>query len=71
MAAVAVELFHTASLIADDLPCMDNATERRGRPPIHQIYGEATALLVSYSFISGGYQMLERGARGLSQSDYR
>jgi geranylgeranyl pyrophosphate synthase len=31
-AAAAVELFHCASLIVDDLPCMDNEFERRGRP---------------------------------------
>lgn len=54
-AALAIEYFHTASLIADDLPCMDNEVERRGKPPTHLIYGESTALLASYALISAGY----------------
>ena len=47
--ALAVEFFHTASLIADDLPCMDNDDERRERPSLHKVYGEAIALLASYA----------------------
>src|SRR5947209_4745416 len=43
-AALATEFFHTASLIADDLPCMDDDDMRRGRPTVHKMYGEATAL---------------------------
>ncbi len=34
-AALSVEYFHTASLIADDLPCMDNDDERRNKPTVH------------------------------------
>ena len=44
-AACAVEMAHAASLILDDLPCMDDAEERRGHPPVHRAFGEATALL--------------------------
>lgn len=44
-AAVAVELIHTYSLIHDDLPCMDDDAERRGRPSVHVAFGEATAVL--------------------------
>ncbi|PLV58751.1 polyprenyl synthetase family protein [Thermotoga sp. KOL6] len=43
--AVAVELFHTASLIHDDLPPIDNANFRRGKPTCHRVYGEGIALL--------------------------
>jgi geranylgeranyl diphosphate synthase type II len=43
--AVAVELFHTASLIHDDLPPIDNADFRRGKPSCHRTYGEDIALL--------------------------
>ena len=39
-AAAAVELLHCASLVHDDLPCFDNADERRGRPSVHALYGE-------------------------------
>lgn len=54
-AALAVECFHTASLVADDLPCMDDDDERRNKPSVHKKYGEATALLVSYALIAAGY----------------
>jgi len=53
-AALGAEYIHTASLIADDLPCMDDDDERRGKPSLHKVYGEAVALLASYSLISAG-----------------
>lgn len=43
--AAAVEIIHTYSLIHDDLPCMDNADLRRGKPACHKIYGDAVAVL--------------------------
>lgn len=36
-AACAVEMIHTSSLIHDDLPCMDNADLRRGKPTNHKV----------------------------------
>lgn len=57
-AALAIEFFHTASLIADDLPCMDNDDERRNKPSLHRAFGETTALLTSYALIAAGYQCL-------------
>jgi len=53
--ALGVEFFHTASLIADDLPCMDNDDMRRNRPSLHKEFGEATAILASYTLIAEGY----------------
>ncbi|MBE0656270.1 MAG: polyprenyl synthetase family protein, partial [Bryobacteraceae bacterium] len=50
-AAAAVELIHCASLIVDDLPCMDNEAERRGRPTTHTVYGEPTALLAAFGLV--------------------
>jgi geranylgeranyl pyrophosphate synthase len=44
-AAAAVELIHAYSLIHDDLPAMDNADLRRGKPSCHKVYGEAMAVL--------------------------
>ncbi|MRI83870.1 MAG: geranyl transferase [Nitratiruptor sp.] len=44
--ALALELFHTYSLIHDDLPIMDDATLRRGRPTLHRAFDEVTAVLV-------------------------
>ena len=43
--AVALEIFHTSTLIHDDMPCMDNDELRRGKPTCHVAYGEALALL--------------------------
>jgi geranylgeranyl diphosphate synthase type II len=55
-AALSVEFFHTASLIADDLPCMDDDRERRNRPSLHCVFDESVALLASYTFIAMGYE---------------
>ncbi len=44
-AAAAVELVHSFSLVHDDLPSLDNDTERRGRPTVWAAHGEATAIL--------------------------
>lgn len=43
--ALACEMVHTASLIHDDLPLMDNDTLRRGKPTNHVVFGEPLALL--------------------------
>ena len=40
-AAAAMELVHTSSLILDDLPAMDDAALRRGRPAHHLEFGDA------------------------------
>lgn len=53
--ALAVEFFHTASLIADDLPCMDDDNERRSHPSLHKAFDESTAILASYALIAEGY----------------
>ena len=56
--AVAIEYFHTASLVFDDMPAMDNALERRGSPCAHMKYGEATATLAGLALINRGYALL-------------
>ncbi|MFD2190955.1 polyprenyl synthetase family protein [Pistricoccus aurantiacus] len=48
----AVEMIHTASLILDDLPCMDDASLRRGRPTMHRLYGEDVAMLAVVALLS-------------------
>lgn len=67
-AAMGIEFFHTASLIADDLPCMDNDDERRNQPTTHRIYGESAALLATYALISAGYACLAKNAHVIKQS---
>ncbi len=59
--AIAVEYFHTASLLFDDLPCMDDALERRGGPCIHRLHGEAAAVLAALGLINRAYALLWRG----------
>jgi len=67
--ALAVEFFHTASLIADDLPCMDNEERRRNKITLHKIYGEDIALLTSYTLISHGYEMVLKNANFLKNKN--
>ncbi len=57
-AAIAVELIHCYSLVHDDLPCMDDDELRRGRPAIHRIYGEDTALLVGAGLQTLAWEVL-------------
>ncbi len=54
-AGCAVELVHTASLLLDDLPCMDDATMRRGQPAIHLRYGQDVAILAAIALLSDAY----------------
>jgi geranylgeranyl diphosphate synthase, type II len=67
-AAMTVEYFHTASLIADDLPCMDDDNVRRENPSLHKVYGEAMALLTSYTLIAAGYEFIAKNGRTLQKS---
>ena len=67
--ALSAEYFHTASLIADDLPCMDNDDFRRNKPALHKMFGETVALLSSYALISAGYEKIYQGAQFLKGQD--
>jgi len=58
--AVALEYFHTASLLFDDLPCMDNALERRGAPCTHLVFGEDGAILTALALINRAYALTWR-----------
>ena len=53
--ACAVEMIHAASLILDDIPCMDNAMQRRGMPTIHRRYGESVAILAAVGLLSRAF----------------
>ncbi len=56
--AVAVELLHTYSLVHDDLPCMDDDDERRGRPTVHVRFGENVAVLVGDALLTESFAVL-------------
>lgn len=68
-AALAIEYFHTASLVADDLPCMDDDDERRNVPSTHKVFGEGLALLVTYCLIAEGYRCLAANAETLRHAN--
>lgn len=57
-AGCAVELVHTASLLLDDLPCMDDAATRRGQPAAHLRFGEDVAILASIALLSDAYAIV-------------
>jgi geranylgeranyl diphosphate synthase type II len=59
-AAAAMELVHASSLILDDLPSMDNASLRRGRPANHVEFGEAIAILAAFGLLNLAFRTLAR-----------
>ncbi|NGX44171.1 MAG: Farnesyl diphosphate synthase [Candidatus Anoxychlamydiales bacterium] len=65
--ALSCEFFHTASLIADDLPCMDDEKERRCKAALHLKFNEATAILASYTLISSGYELIYKNSKTLQE----
>ncbi|MGB8260899.1 MAG: polyprenyl synthetase family protein [Terracidiphilus sp.] len=62
--AVALEYFHTASLIFDDLPCMDDAQQRRGVACVHRAHGQAEAILAALALINRAYALTWRSMAG-------
>jgi geranylgeranyl diphosphate synthase, type II len=70
-AACAIELVHTASLILDDLPSMDDATARRGRPACHIVHGEATAILAAFALQNRAFEILAGGWPGAPTAPVR
>ena len=61
-AATALELLHCASLVHDDLPCFDDADQRRGKATVHVAYGENLAVLAGDALIILAFQTLARKA---------
>jgi geranylgeranyl diphosphate synthase type II len=56
--ACAAEMVHVASLIFDDLPCMDDAKLRRGQPTNHLAFGEDTAILSAVSLLALAFRTI-------------
>ena len=65
-AASAIELLHCASLVHDDLPCFDDAIERRGKPSLHAAFGERIAVLTGDALIVAAFQQLSQLGSRLS-----
>ena len=56
-AAAALECVHTYSLIHDDLPCMDDAAPRRGKPTVHVAFDQATAVLAGDGLLAHAFAL--------------
>jgi farnesyl diphosphate synthase len=56
--AAAAEFVHCYSLVHDDLPAMDNADTRRGKPSLHKAYDEATAILAGDALLTLAFETL-------------
>ena len=54
----AVEYVHCCSLVLDDLPSMDNAMMRRGRPTTHRAFGTATAILAADALLMHAFKLV-------------
>lgn len=61
-AAVALELIHCASLVHDDLPCFDDADQRRGKATVHRAFSEPLAVLTGDSLIVLAFDVLAEAA---------
>lgn len=66
--ATALEYFHTASLLFDDLPCMDNAKERRNALCTHLLFGEEGAILTALALINRAYALTWRAVAGIPRN---
>jgi geranylgeranyl diphosphate synthase type II len=60
IAAAAIEMVHTYSLIHDDLPAMDDDDLRRGLPTCHKAFDEATAILTGDALLTLAFETLAR-----------
>jgi len=61
-ASAALEVHHTYTLMHDDLPCMDNDDERRGRPSSHIKFNEWKALLGGDGLLNASYRLVSLGS---------
>jgi len=66
--ATALEYFHTASLLFDDLPCMDDANERRKALCTHLVFGEDSAILTALALINRAYALTWRAVASCPQN---
>ncbi len=67
----ALEMVHAYSLVHDDLPEMDNDSERRGKPTVHIAFGVAPAILIGDALLSRAFEVLvtsEADGKALAQA---
>lgn len=69
--AASLELIHAYSLMHDDLPCMDDADLRRGRPTTHRLHGEAVTIRAGAALIPAAARQALVGAMALGLPEER
>jgi geranylgeranyl pyrophosphate synthase len=57
-AMAAIEMLHAYTLVHDDLPAMDDDDERRGRPTVHVVFGQAIAILAGDGLLTAAFAQL-------------
>ena len=68
--SLAIEYAHNASLIMDDLPCMDNAMTRRDDLSFHRKYNEAISMLATVGLTFMSTQIISKSIKNLSNLNY-
>jgi geranylgeranyl diphosphate synthase type II len=68
--SIAIEYAHNASLIMDDLPCMDNATMRRNDLSFHIKYNEPISMLACTGLIFMSTHILSKSIKKLCEQKY-
>ncbi len=66
--ACAIEYVHCCSLVLDDLPSMDNASMRRGRPAVHRVFGIATAILAADALLMHAFRLVADNGEAIGAS---
>ena len=65
--AAAIELLHNYTLVHDDLPAMDNDTERRGKPSVWAKFGEANAILAGDALQALAFKTAANAPRNVAE----
>lgn len=69
--AVSLEFIHAYSLMHDDLPCMDDAELRRGRPTTHRVEGERATVVAGALLIPLAARQAWEGASSMGLPEGR
>ncbi len=60
---ISIELIHSASLILDDLPSMDDASFRRGKKAHHRVFGPSKTILTAFYLVSESFNLISHSEK--------
>jgi geranylgeranyl pyrophosphate synthase len=69
--AAALELMHAASLVLDDLPSMDDAKTRRGKPCVHLVFPRSTADMLPAFLVNLAYRVVAEAPQASAECRIR